>query len=36
MRQFAEATNGAVAARFASLALCEEANSRYLSALIGD
>jgi len=35
MRQFAAASRGAVAARFASLACCEEANSRYLSALIG-
>jgi hypothetical protein len=34
MRQFAAASEGAVAARFASLACCEEANSRYLSALI--
>jgi hypothetical protein len=35
MRQFAAASRGTVAARFASLACCEEANSRYLSALIG-
>jgi hypothetical protein len=34
MRQFAAAHAGAVAARFASLACCEEANSRYLRALI--
>ena len=34
MRQFAAASSGAVAARFASLACCEEANSRYLSRLI--
>ncbi len=34
MRQFAAASEGAVAARFASLACCEEANSRYLSNLI--
>ncbi len=34
MRQFAAANQGAVAARFASLACCEEANARYLSALI--
>ena len=36
MRQFAAASTGAVAARFASLACCEEANSRYLSTLIGE
>lgn len=35
MRQFAAATEGAVAARFASLASCEEANSKFLSVLIG-
>jgi hypothetical protein len=35
MRRFAAASRGAVAARFASLACCEEANSRYLSTLIG-
>jgi hypothetical protein len=35
MRQFAAASRGAVAARFTSLACCEEANSRYLSTLIG-
>jgi len=36
MRRFAEATAGAISARFASLALCEEANSRFLSELIRD
>ena len=36
MRQFADATAGAISARFASLALCEEANSRFLSELIRD
>lgn len=35
MRQFAEATDGAVSARFASLAFCEEANSKFLAALLG-
>lgn len=35
MRQFAAAGRGAVAARFVSLACCEEANSRFLSTLIG-
>ena len=35
MRQFAAAHEGAVAARFHSLASCEEANSRYLLALVG-
>jgi len=34
MRQFAQATSGAAAARFTSLALCEEANSQFLSALL--
>jgi hypothetical protein len=34
MRQFADATAGAISARFASLAMCEEANSRFLSELI--
>ncbi|MGD8417620.1 MAG: hypothetical protein PVH91_11220 [Pseudomonadales bacterium] len=34
MRQFAAATAGAISARFASLAVCEEANSRFLSELI--
>lgn len=34
MRQFADASQGAVSARFASLALCEESNSRFLSELI--
>ncbi len=34
MRQFAAAAEGAVAARFESLACCEEANSKFLSALI--
>ena len=34
MRQFAAATQGAVAARFESLACCEEANSKFLSALV--
>jgi hypothetical protein len=35
MSQFAAGTQGAIAARFESLALCEEANSRFLSCLIG-
>jgi hypothetical protein len=35
MSQFAAATQGAVSARFESLAYCEEANSRFLSRLIG-
>jgi hypothetical protein len=35
MQQFAAATEGAVSARFASLALCEEANSVFLQNLIG-
>ncbi|MCZ6641843.1 MAG: hypothetical protein O7F71_09735 [Gammaproteobacteria bacterium] len=35
MRQFSEATEGAVSAHFASLASLEEANSRFLSVLIG-
>ncbi len=35
MRQFSTATEGAVAARFASLASCEEANSQFLRVLIG-
>ena len=35
MSQFAAATEGAVSARFESLACCEEANSRFLSRLIG-
>ncbi len=34
MRQFSEAAEGAVSARFASLACLEEANSRFLSVLI--
>ena len=34
MSQFAAGTEGAIAARFESLALCEEANSRFLSCLI--
>lgn len=34
MNQFAAATEGAVAARFESLALCEEANSKFLFRLI--
>jgi hypothetical protein len=34
MSSFAAATSGAVAARFASLALCEEANSRFLTTLL--
>lgn len=34
MQQFAEANSGAVAARFLSLSACEEANSRFLAALI--
>jgi len=34
MSQFAEAAEGAIAARFASLALLEEANSKFLSELI--
>ena len=36
MRQFSAATEGAVSARFASLAACEESNSRFLSVLIGE
>ena len=36
MRQFSEASEGAVSARFASLASCEESNSRFLSVLIGE
>ncbi len=36
MRQFSEASEGAVAARFASLASCEESNSRFLSVLIAN
>ena len=36
MSQFASAAEGAVAARFESLALLEEANSKFLSRLIGD
>jgi hypothetical protein len=36
MGQFAAATEGAIAARFESLALCEEANSKFLSCLIGE
>ena len=35
MRQFSAATDGAISARFASLALFEESNSRFLSTLIG-
>ena len=34
MRQFAAASRGAVAARFESLALCEETNAKFLSTLI--
>lgn len=34
MQQFASANSGAVAARFVSLASCEEANSKFLAALI--
>jgi hypothetical protein len=34
MSQFAAATEGAVSARFESLACCEEANSKFLSRLI--
>lgn len=34
MQQFAAANTGAVAARFISLASCEEANSKYLAALL--
>ena len=34
MRQFAEANTGAVAARFTSLISCEEANSKFLAALL--
>ena len=34
MRQFAAAHSGATAARFASLASCEEANARFLHALV--
>ena len=36
MQQFASANTGAVAARFQSLAVCEEANSRFLAALLCD
>jgi hypothetical protein len=36
MGQFAAASEGAVAARFESLALCEEANSKYLFRLISN
>lgn len=36
MSQFAAATEGAVSARFESLACCEEANSRFLRRLIGE
>jgi hypothetical protein len=35
MSQFAAATEGIIAARFESLALCEEANSKFLSGLVG-
>ena len=35
MRQFSQATNGAVSARFAALAHYEESNSVFLSVLIG-
>lgn len=35
MHQFAAGSAGAVSARFLSLACCEEANSRFLAALIG-
>lgn len=34
MHQFASANSGVVAARFVSLASCEEANSKFLAALI--
>ena len=34
MQQFAAANTGAVAARFTSLAACEEANSKFLAALL--
>lgn len=34
MQQFAAANSGAVAARFTSLAACEEANSKFLAALL--
>lgn len=34
MQQFATANSGAVAARFTSLACCEEANSKFLAALL--
>ena len=36
MSQFAAASEGAVAARFESLALCEEANSKFLFRLINN
>jgi hypothetical protein len=36
MRQFAAASSGAVAARYESLACCEEANSRFLSRLVAE
>ncbi len=36
MLQFSAATEGAVSARFAALALCEESNSRFLRKLIGE
>ena len=36
MRQFAAATQGAVAARFESLVLCEETNAKFLSKLTQD
>ena len=36
MSQFAAASEGAVAARFESLALCEGANSKYLFRLISN
>ncbi|MEM7016927.1 MAG: hypothetical protein AAF512_06240 [Pseudomonadota bacterium] len=35
MGQFAAANTGAVAARFTSLSACEEANSKFLAALVG-
>jgi hypothetical protein len=34
MRQFAAANTGAIAARFISLAACEESNSHFLAALL--
>ena len=36
MHRFSAAAEGAVAARFAALALYEESNSRFLRVLVGD